>query len=118
MAQGDPGPASRLTHLECSGCGARHDAGRLLNLCPGCARPLLARYDLAAAAASMTREEVARRAPDLWRYREVLPDPAGFRSLGEGFTPLLAAPRLGRRVGLKRLFIKDESVNPTGSFKA
>jgi threonine synthase len=118
VAPGAGEVTSRLTHLECSACASRHDAGALHNLCPSCGKPLLARYDLAAAAGTLTREAVALRPPDLWRYREVLPDPGGYRSLGEGFTPLLETPRLGERCGLPRLLIKDESVNPTGSFKA
>jgi threonine synthase len=107
-----------LTHLECSACGVRQDASRLHNLCPACGKPLLARYDLAAAARTLRRDALAGRPPDMWRYQEVMPDPGAFRSLGEGFTPLLAVPRLGERCGLRRLFIKDESANPTGSFKA
>ncbi|MGH9869847.1 MAG: pyridoxal-phosphate dependent enzyme, partial [Candidatus Polarisedimenticolia bacterium] len=108
---------SALTHLECSGCGVHQDHTRIHNLCPACGKPLLARYDLVAAR-SMTRAAVAARPPDMWRYREVMPDPGDYQPMGEGFTPLLPAPRLGARHGLKRLFIKDESVNPTGSFKA
>ncbi len=107
-----------LAHLECSACGARHDADRLLNLCGACGMPLLARYDLAAAARVMTREAVAARGPDMWRYSEVMPDPGGYRPLGEGYTPMLRAARLGARYGMEHLYIKDESVNPTGSFKA
>ncbi len=107
-----------LTHLECSACGARHPADRLIGLCSACEKPLLARYDLAAARGVMTREAVAPRPPDLWRYREVLPDVGEYRSLGEGFTPLVPARALGKRYGLPALFIKDESINPTGSFKA
>ncbi len=114
---GDRAPASRLTHLECSACAARQDHRQLHNLCPACGKPLLARYDLDGAAA-MTRAAVAERPPTMWRYREMLPDPGEYQPLGEGFTPLLAVPRLGERLGLKRLFVKDESVNPTGSFKA
>ena len=109
---------SFLTHLECSACEARHPADRLIGLCPGCGKPLLARYDLAAARRVMTLTAVASRAPDLWRYREVLPDAGDYRPLGEGFTPLVPARALGRGLGMKGLHIKDESLNPTGSFKA
>jgi threonine synthase len=80
--------------------------------------PLLARYDLPLARRTMTRVAVAGRRPNLWRYGEVLPDAGDYQSLGEGYTPLLPAARLARRYGLKHLYIKDESVNPTGSFKA
>jgi len=84
-------------------------------------KPLFARYDLEAIrAAGFTREAVAPRRADLWRYAEVLPvrDPAARLMLGEGWTPLLSAPRTARRLGVERLWIKDEGQNPTGSFKA
>jgi threonine synthase len=108
-----------LTHLECTKCGRRHEAGRLLNLCE-CGGPLYARYDLARVGPEMRPGHLALREPTMWRYREVLPpaDAEERVSLGEGFTPLLPAPRLGGRVGLPRLLIKDEAGNPTGSFKA
>jgi threonine synthase len=108
-----------LTHLECTKCGRRHEAGRLLNLCE-CGGPLYARYDLARVGPEMRPGHLALREPTMWRYREVLPpaDAEERVSLGEGFTPLLPAPRLGERVGLPRLLIKDEGGNPTGSFKA
>jgi threonine synthase len=81
---------------------------------------LLVRYDLERAKLMLTRESLAARRPDLWRYREVLPvdDENNIISLGEGWTPLLRALRLGRRVGIQELYIKDESQNPTQSFKA
>lgn len=108
-----------LTHLECTKCGQRHEAGRLLNLC-ACGGPLFARYDLAHAAREMRPGHLALREPSLWRYREVLPldDPEERVTLGEGFTPLLPAPGLGARLGLPRLLVKEEAGNPTGSFKA
>lgn len=111
---------SALTHLECGMCGAAHDADQLHNLCPQCGKPLLARYDLERAAASLTRQALRGRAPGLWRYREVLPvrDPAAVIDLGEGGTPLLHAARLGQQIGCPATYIKDESLNPTGSFKA
>lgn len=107
---------SLLTHLECSRTGAVLDADTPQNLSADGA-PLLARYDLAKGPRS------PRELPDLpglWRYAPVLPlrDPAGAIWLGEGGTPLLPAPRLGARIGLPRLFVKEESVNPTASFKA
>lgn len=109
-----------ITHLECALCGLKHEAHRLLNLCVECGKPLLVRYDLDRAKHSLTKESLASRQADMWRYREVLPveDDGNIVSLGEGFTPLLRAPRLGERVGLRGLFIKDESQNPTQSFKA
>ncbi len=115
---------SFLTHLECSRTGAHYDADQLHNLSDEGA-PLLARYDLDAVGATVKPGDFAGRRPDMWRYREVLPlrslDEEGeseIISLGEGFTPLRSTPSLGAVLGLRRLFIKDESVNPTGSFKA
>ncbi|HUQ32771.1 MAG TPA: threonine synthase [Pyrinomonadaceae bacterium] len=109
-----------VTHLECAACGLRHEARRLHNLCLECGKPLLVRYDLERAARSLTKESLSGKRPDLWRYREVLPveDDANIVTLGEGWTPLLPAPRLAARVGLRDLLIKDESQNPTQSFKA
>lgn len=109
-----------LTHLECGRCGRTYDAGRLWNLCPECGKPLLARYDLRAAARTLSPSDLAGREPSLWRYRELLPvrDLANCLTLGEGWTPLVHATRLGAEIGLDRLYIKDEGLNPTGSFKA
>ena len=109
-----------VTHLECALCGLRHEARRLLNLCTECGKPLLVRYDLAQAATSLTKESLCGRRADLWRYREVLPVDAdeNIVSFGEGWTPLLHAPRLGQQLGMQELYIKDESQNPTQSFKA
>ena len=111
---------STLTHLECGLCGATYPADQLWNLCPACARPLLARYDLNRARATLTPEALRERPPTLWRYAEVLPVRSAERrlSLGEGWTPLLHAARLGERIGCANTFVKDESLNPTGSFKA
>jgi threonine synthase len=108
-----------LTHLECTKCGTQHASGGPHTICE-CGGPLFARYDLARAAHEMRPGQLALREPTLWRYREVLPLPSTAEkvSLGEGFTPLLAAPRLGTRVGLPKLMVKEESGNPTGSFKA
>jgi threonine synthase len=109
-----------VTHLECAACAARHEARRLHNLCTECGKPLLVRYDLKSAAASLTKESLRERGPDLWRYREVLPveQEENIVTLGEGFTPLVRASRLGARLGLSHLYIKDEGQNPTQSFKA
>ncbi|PYQ02548.1 MAG: threonine synthase [Acidobacteria bacterium] len=108
-----------LTHLECTKCGRRYEPGQVLNLCE-CGAPLFARYNLDRAAKNMRPGHLALREPTLWRYDDVLPvdNPDHRISLGEGFTPLLSARRLGAKVGLPRLFVKDESGNPTGSFKA
>ncbi len=112
---------SYFTHLECgSGCGAGpFDPRERHFLCPGCGLPLLARYDLKAARA-WKRESLIGREASMWRYREMMPLLPGDEpvTLGEGFTPLLHARRLGGTLGLDRLFIKDESLNPTNSFKA
>ena len=108
------------THLECANCHTEHDASTLQNLCVKCGKPLLARYDLTRISKILTKAALRTRNPDLWRYRELLPvrNEENIVSLGEGMTPLLAAPRLGASLGMSSLFIKDESVNPTGSFKA
>jgi len=112
---------SYFTHLECSvPCGEGPvDARQRHHLC-ACGAPLLARYDMDAVRAVWRRESLADREPTMWRYREVMPlfdgeDPV---TLGEGWTPLAPAPRLGRELGLRHLFVKDESLNPTNSFKA
>ena len=109
-----------VTFLECSRCGARHEKGRLHNLCRECGRPLLVRYDLARAGETLTRDGLRGRVASLWRYREVLPvdDDASITTLGEGWTPLARACRLGARLGMPRLHLKDEGLNPSGSFKA
>ncbi|HEV2386746.1 MAG TPA: threonine synthase [Candidatus Acidoferrales bacterium] len=106
-----------LTHLECSRCRKSYLATELLNLC-SCGGPLLARYDLARAAKTFTREAIGRRPASMWRYEELLPATGTPVSLGEGMTPLVHARRAGARMGLERLFVKDEGLNPTASFKA
>src|SRR5438067_9888927 len=109
-----------VTHLECAACGLKHEAQRLHNLCRACGKPLLVRYDLERAAVSLTKENLVGRRSDLWRYREVLPveHDENIVALGEGFTPLLHAERLGAQLGFEQLYIKDEGQNPTQSFKA
>jgi threonine synthase len=111
---------SSLSHLECALCGKQLDADRLWNLCPECQKPLLARYDLETARRAVSREDIGMLEASLWRYRELLPvrDERYVLSLGEGFTPLIHATRLGQAVGFDRLFIKEEGLNPTASFKA
>src|SRR6187402_888062 len=105
---------STMTHLQCSRetCAAVVPHTSLQNLCPSCKAPLLARYDLAAAARTLTLDSIRARVNTMWRFEEVLPG-AAHVSLGEGMTPLIAAPRVGERIGLKRFYIKDEGLNPT-----
>ena len=109
---------SCLSHLECPRCDATYDAFIRQGLCTSCGSPLLARYDLSSV--PIRRSALANRAPDLWRYHELLPvsTAADVVSLGEGMTPLLAVPRLAESLGLRRMWLKDEGVLPTGSFKA
>jgi threonine synthase len=111
---------SLFTHLECSvPCGAPALDPRTIHHLCACGAPLLARYDLEKAR-SWSRESLVGREPNMWRYRELLPlfDGEVPVTLGEGFTPLLHARALGATIGLDRLYIKDESLNPTNSFKA
>jgi threonine synthase len=112
-------PFSFLTHLECSRTGARYDADIVQGVSDAGA-PLLARYDLDGVRSSLSKEDVASRPQDLWRYHEVLPvrEPANLTTLGEGMTPLLPLPTYGRSIGLPGLLMKDEGMVPTGSFKA
>ena len=107
---------SNLITLECSACGKRYDASLEQHLCT-CGKPLLARYDLRRASATLTLENLKSRPRTLWRYAEVLPNDPPV-SLGEGMTALIHAERLGATMGLKHLYVKDEGLNPTGSFKA
>jgi threonine synthase len=108
--------ATNVVELECSECGKKYDAAVEQHLCT-CGKPLLARYDLKRAGQTLNLRSLADRTRTLWRYAEVLPNDEPV-SLGEGMTALLAAPRLGEKMGLRRLFVKDEGLNPTGSFKA
>ena len=109
-----------VRNLECANCHRLYDPRLLHNVCLDCGKPLLVRYDLRRIAKIVSRQNLATRTSDLWRYRELLPVARedNIVSLGEGWTPLLAAPRLGAAVGVDELFIKDESLNPTQSFKA
>src|SRR5262245_27558711 len=114
------GPASQLSHLECTACGRREDADRLHTVCPACGKVLYARFDLAAARRALPRDALRDRAATLWRYRELLPvrAAAAIVTLGEGMTPLLPVPRLGATLDCPALLVKEEGLNPTGSFKA
>jgi threonine synthase len=109
---------SALAYLECSACGKRYDADTVQQLCSD-GKPLLSRYDVRAAAATLTREALQRREPSLWRYSELLPlrDLGRRVSLGESMTPILPLPRSSARYGVD-LLLKDEALLPTGSFKA
>ena len=108
-----------VSHLECARCRKHLEAGRVHNLCD-CGSPLLVRYQLAGVEGSALRHRLVSRPPNLWRYRELLPvtRKSSIVSLGEGFTPLLRARRLGEKLGIPNLYLKEEGVNPTGSFKA
>ena len=111
---------SYLTHLECGLCHKIHDADILQNLCTDCGKPLLAIYDIEAARKVFQPEILVGRPATLWRYAEMLPvrEAAYRQTLGEGYTPLLRLRRLGPKLGLNNLYAKDESLNPSNSFKA
>ncbi|MEJ5203463.1 MAG: pyridoxal-phosphate dependent enzyme, partial [Anaerolineales bacterium] len=113
-------PFSYLKHLECSGCHEHFDPRQLQTYCPTCQSPLVALYDLETARKQLDREQISRRRQAMWRWHELLPvfDPQNVITLGEGDTPLLTLPHLGAKLGLRHLMLKDESMNPTGSFKA
>jgi threonine synthase len=109
---------STLEWLECSRCHGVHDPRAIQGLCSACGGVLLARYRLDEAARTLTPAALLRRPPTLWRYAEVLPGSGDPVTLGEGLTPLHRADFLAGAVGIEKLYIKDESLNPTGSFKA
>lgn len=105
-------------YLECSRCSKQREADRLANLCD-CGGPLLVRYNLQSLAATWDRNTLAAGPASMWRYAPVLPvDTAEAITLGEGWTPILRAVRLGAQIGLPNLWIKEEGQNPTDSFKA
>ncbi len=108
-----------LNRLECSRTGRHYEADRLQNISEA-GVPLLARYDLERLAADLNKEDLKGRRKDMWRYREFLPVTSEeyIISLGEGFSPLRRSRRLGDFAGISHLYVKDESLNPTGSFKA
>lgn len=112
-------PQQSVTHLECSVCTRIYPAGQPHNLCE-CGGPLLVRYDLDKVRESWSRDIPASAPKTMWRYAPVLPvtSATNIVSLGEGMTPLLTAARTGKRIGSNNLLIKDEGLNPTGSFKA
>jgi threonine synthase len=110
---------SFLDHLQCTACSRQFKADEVWTVCPECGKVLFAAYDLRSAGKSMTRD-FSKRLPTMWRYGELMPvrEEANIVSLGEGMTPLLRAARLGHAYGFDRLFIKEEGLNPTGTFKA
>jgi threonine synthase len=108
----------KVTHLECSLCNKRHDAGKVANLCD-CGGPLLVRYNLDTIRQRWRRRDVQNGPSSMWRYAPVLPPvDDSVVTLGEGWTPLIHARRLGSRIGADALFVKDDGLNPTASFKA
>lgn len=115
-----PMTLSYLSHLRCSGCGKEYSYKEIHTFCPECQSTLLPVYDLERVRHHVDRDEFFRRAKGMWRWRELLPviEQENQIFLGEGDTPLLSLPRLGNELGLARLYVKDESSNPTGSFKA
>jgi threonine synthase len=111
---------SYIKFLECSSCGNHFSADSIQTFCPDCQAPLMARYDLEKARSELDRDRFRQRLPGMWRWREILPvfDDKNVVSLGEGDAPLLRLNRLAVELSLSNLFVKDESLNPTGSFKA
>ncbi|HJQ53570.1 MAG TPA: threonine synthase [Gemmatimonadaceae bacterium] len=109
-----------VKNLECSSCHREYEARRVHNVCTECGKPIFVRYDLKRISKFLTRQALYARRADLWRYREVLPvrREDNIVTLGEGWTPLHHAKHLGETLGMGELYIKDESVNPTQSFKA
>jgi threonine synthase len=114
-----PSTDTAVKSLYCPKCEAQYEITSIINVCD-CGAPLLVDYDYAAAAYAMTPKVLNSRLPSMWRYKEVLPvqDERNIVTLGEGGTPLLPAVAMGKQFGLSKLYFKDESVNPTGSFKA
>jgi threonine synthase len=108
------------SHLECSRCGDSFSINEIHTFCPKCQAALITRYDLETARHNLERNEIHARPRGMWRWHELLPvtNPYNQITLGEGDTPTLQLPRIGSSLGLNRLYLKDESNNPTGSFKA
>jgi threonine synthase len=109
-----------VSFIECTVCGHRHEAGRLLTVCERCGQMLAVRYDLPRVASAVSKQSLRERPPGMYRFRELVPLAEGEEPvfLGEGGTPLLPLPRLAAHLGLRHLWAKDEGQNPTGSFKA
>lgn len=115
-----PNLSSTLTSLTCPECGSKFEADQIQTICQDCQSPLLAQYDLDGLRGNLTTSMMKSRPSSLWRWAELLPvrTPSNRLTLGEGQTPLLQAPRLSQVLGIRHLFIKDEALNPTGTFKA
>ncbi len=113
-------PLSYISNLECSGCGKEYSHTAIHTFCPLCQSPLFTVYNLEKAGQHVDRDEIAHRTKGMWRWAELLPvlQPENRIFLGEGDTPLLKLPHLEKELGLDNLYVKDESSNPTGSFKA
>ena len=111
---------SFLTDLTCSNCNKSFSAEEVQTFCPSCNAPLISNYDLSAVREHIDRDEITKRKKGMWRWHELLPvrEPENMVTLGEGDAATLHLPRVGNTVGLSNLFVKDESTNPTGSFKA
>ncbi len=111
---------SYLADLQCTDCGKTYSTYEVHTYCPDCQSPLLVNYDLNAARQNVDRDQIHARAKGMWRWHELLPvrEKQNMVTLGEGDTALLHLPRLGTMLGLSNLYVKDESSNPTGSFKA
>ena len=112
--------SSFVTALTCSRCEATYDHREPHGVCQVDGSPLLVDYDLVAVGRTVNPRDIAARPPTMWRYRELLPveEDANVVSLGEGFTPMLTSETLARLLGVAQLWIKDEGLNPTGTFKA
>ena len=111
---------SYIDHLECTQCGQTCPHNRVNGVSPCCGKVLFARYDLPRLRREGSRDAFAAREPNMWQFAELMPvtDPASIVTLGEGGTPLLPAPTLQKNLGIKSLYIKEEGLNPTGTFKA
>lgn len=109
-----------MSHLECPKCQFKTEPHKFMQLCPECGAPLLVRYDLEKVKASVKKEDLLQRQPDLWRYKELLPlvDESNKVSLGEGMTPLIHTGKIGKEIGVPNLYVKDEGIIPSGTFKS
>lgn len=116
----DVNTVSYLSNLECSGCNTKFSHKQVHTFCPLCQSPLIARYNLDAIRQKVDRDQFSSRPKGMWRWHELLPvlNTENQVSLGEGDTALLSLPRIGSSLGLFNLYVKEESSNPTGSFKA
>ncbi len=111
---------SYISHLECTICGKSYPHEQLIGVSPCCEKVLFARYDLDKLGREVDRDSLVSRPDTMWRYAELLPvnDPGNIVSLGEGGTPLIKSVNLAKKLGMRNLYIKEEGLNPTGTFKA